>query len=119
MANVLKLAIPKLACGRDGLDWRIIRNVLEVLLRFTGIEILVCSWNPRELTEHRTVYCFFCYTSGCKKGVLCQFRHERFGDETALRRGSVPVRPWTAEPIYVRSRIQTSRSFPEPTVVAR
>ncbi|VEN41965.1 unnamed protein product [Callosobruchus maculatus] len=33
-ANVLKLAIPRLACGRDGLDWRIIRNMLEVLSRF-------------------------------------------------------------------------------------
>ncbi|VEN61189.1 unnamed protein product [Callosobruchus maculatus] len=86
-ANVLKLAIPKLACGRDGLDWRIIRNMLEVLFRFTGIEILVCSWNPRGPTEHRTVDCFFYQTSGCKKGVLCPFRHERFGDETALRRG--------------------------------
>ncbi|VEN64583.1 unnamed protein product [Callosobruchus maculatus] len=58
-ANVLKLAIPRLACGRDGLDWRIIRNMLEVLFRFTGIEILVCSWNPRGPTEHRTVDCFF------------------------------------------------------------
>ncbi|VEN42942.1 unnamed protein product [Callosobruchus maculatus] len=89
-ANVLKLAIPKLACGRDGLDWRIIRNMLEVLFRFTGIEILVCSWNPRGPTEHRTVDCFFYQTSGCKKGVLCPFRHERFGDETALRRGQCP-----------------------------
>ncbi|VEN40030.1 unnamed protein product [Callosobruchus maculatus] len=58
-ANVLKLAVPKLACGRDGLDWRIIRNMLEVLFRFRGIEILVCSWNPRGPTEHRTVDCFF------------------------------------------------------------
>ncbi|VEN50246.1 unnamed protein product [Callosobruchus maculatus] len=46
-ANVLKLAIPRLACGRDGLDWRIIRNMLEVLFRFKGIKILVCSWNQR------------------------------------------------------------------------
>ncbi|VEN59224.1 unnamed protein product [Callosobruchus maculatus] len=86
-ANVLKLAIPKLACGRDGLDWRIGRNMLEVLFRFTGIEILVCSWNLRGPTEHRTVDCFFYQTSGCKRGVLCPFRRERFGDETALRRG--------------------------------
>ncbi|VEN63597.1 unnamed protein product [Callosobruchus maculatus] len=78
-ANVLKLAIPRLACGRDGLDWRIIRNMLEALFRFTGIEILVCSWNPRGPTEHRTVDCFFYQTSGCKRGVLCPFRHERFG----------------------------------------
>ncbi|VEN46293.1 unnamed protein product, partial [Callosobruchus maculatus] len=52
-ANVLKLAIPKIGCRRDDLDWRIIRNMLEVLFRFTGIEILVCSWNPRGPTEHR------------------------------------------------------------------
>ncbi|VEN45006.1 unnamed protein product [Callosobruchus maculatus] len=86
-ANVLKLAIPRLACGRDGLDWRIIRNMLEVLFGSTGIEILVCSWNPRGPTEHRTVDCFFDQTFGCKKGVLCPFRHERFRDETALRKG--------------------------------
>ncbi|VEN40287.1 unnamed protein product [Callosobruchus maculatus] len=30
-ANVLKLAIPRLACGWDGLDWRFIQNILEVL----------------------------------------------------------------------------------------
>ncbi|VEN54455.1 unnamed protein product [Callosobruchus maculatus] len=63
-ANVLKLAIPKPACGRDGLDWRIIRNMLEILSRFTGIEILVCSWNPRGPTEHRTVDYFLYQTSG-------------------------------------------------------
>ncbi|VEN55697.1 unnamed protein product [Callosobruchus maculatus] len=87
IANVLKLAIPKLDCGRDSLDWRIIRNMLEVLFRFTGIEILVCSWNPRGPTEHRTVDCFFYQTSGCKKGLPCLYRHERFRGETALRRG--------------------------------
>ncbi|VEN45004.1 unnamed protein product [Callosobruchus maculatus] len=62
-ANVLKLAIPRLASGWDGLDWR---NMLEALFRFTGIEILVCSWNPRGPTEHRTVDCFFYQTYGCK-----------------------------------------------------
>ncbi|VEN59237.1 unnamed protein product [Callosobruchus maculatus] len=41
-ANVLKLAILRLACGRDGLDWWIIRNMLEVLFsRNIGLLIII------------------------------------------------------------------------------
>ncbi|VEN43885.1 unnamed protein product [Callosobruchus maculatus] len=50
-ANVLKLAIPKLACGRDGLDWRIIRNMLEVLFRFTKFWFAAGTREDRQNTE--------------------------------------------------------------------
>ncbi|VEN40048.1 unnamed protein product [Callosobruchus maculatus] len=35
-ADVLKQAIPRLACGRDGLDWRLIRNMLQALFNIIG-----------------------------------------------------------------------------------
>ncbi|KAJ8936593.1 hypothetical protein NQ318_016887 [Aromia moschata] len=54
----LCLAIPKIASGLDGLDWRVIRSMLEVLFRFTGIEILVCCYNPRRSLNEKTVDCF-------------------------------------------------------------
>ncbi|KAJ8958350.1 hypothetical protein NQ317_014677, partial [Molorchus minor] len=38
--EVTHLAIPKLSCGLDGLNWRVVRNMLEVLFQFTGIEVL-------------------------------------------------------------------------------
>ncbi|VEN50389.1 unnamed protein product, partial [Callosobruchus maculatus] len=49
-ANVLKLAIPKLACGRDGLDWRIIRNARS-LFRFTGRNSGLLEPEDRQNTE--------------------------------------------------------------------
>ncbi|KAJ8951356.1 hypothetical protein NQ318_009292 [Aromia moschata] len=49
--SISSLAIPKIASGLDGLDWRVIRSMLEVLFRFIGIEILVCCYNPREIAQ--------------------------------------------------------------------
>ncbi|KAJ8944632.1 hypothetical protein NQ318_004719 [Aromia moschata] len=49
--SISSLAIPKIASGLDGLDWRVIRSMLEVLFRFTGIEILVCCYNPQEIAQ--------------------------------------------------------------------
>lgn len=37
------LAIPKLACDIDGLDWRAIRSMLEILFRSSGVKVLVCG----------------------------------------------------------------------------
>ncbi|KAJ8948302.1 hypothetical protein NQ318_020789 [Aromia moschata] len=86
------LAIPKIASGLDGLDWRVIRIMLEVLFRFTGIGILVCCYNPRRTLNERTVDCFFYRTSRCKNGPRCRYRHgpEHDGtirDEMSLWRG--------------------------------
>ncbi|CAH1977339.1 unnamed protein product [Acanthoscelides obtectus] len=41
-ADLRKLAIPKLACGLDNLDWSIIRSMPEVVFRYTGIRFLLC-----------------------------------------------------------------------------
>ncbi|VEN61760.1 unnamed protein product, partial [Callosobruchus maculatus] len=49
-ANVLKLAIPRLACGRDGLDWRIIRNMLEFSSGGGATDRLYDD--PRNNTDH-------------------------------------------------------------------
>lgn len=37
-----KLAIPKIGCGIDGLDWEIVRNDIQEVFEDTNIEILVC-----------------------------------------------------------------------------
>ncbi|KAJ8953486.1 hypothetical protein NQ318_023607 [Aromia moschata] len=89
--SISSLAIPKRASGLDGLDWRVIRSMLEVLFRFTGIEILVCCYNPRRSLNEKTVDCFFYQTSRCKNGPFCRYRHrpgdDTIRDEMSLRRG--------------------------------
>ncbi|KAJ8951566.1 hypothetical protein NQ318_020442 [Aromia moschata] len=91
--SISSLAIPKIASGLDGLDWRVIRSMLEVLFRFTGIEVLVCCYNPRRPLNEKTVDCFFYQTSRCKNGSFCRYRHgpedDTIRDEMSLRRGSV------------------------------
>ena len=37
-----KLAIPKIGCGIDGLDWEIVREDIQKVFKDTDIEILVC-----------------------------------------------------------------------------
>ncbi|KAJ8946518.1 hypothetical protein NQ318_004653 [Aromia moschata] len=94
--SISSLAIPKIASGLDGLDWRVIRSMLEVLFRFTGIEILVCCYNPRRSLNEKTVDCFFYQTSRCKNGSFCRYRHgpedDTIRDEMSLRRGQYDVR---------------------------
>ncbi|KAJ8939151.1 hypothetical protein NQ318_010906 [Aromia moschata] len=89
--SISSLAIPKIASGLDGLDWRVIRSMLEVLFRFTGIEVLVCCYNPRRSLNEKTVDCFFYQTSRCKNGSFCRYRHgpedDTIRDEMSLRRG--------------------------------
>lgn len=91
--DIMKLAVPKLGCGLDGLDWRIVRNMLEILFRYTGVEILVCSFNPNGQDEReRTIDCHFFNTSRCTRGDTCRFRHELIRDESVLRREQCNVR---------------------------
>lgn len=40
---ITKLAIPKLGCGHEGLDWQKVRDIIEEVFEDTDIEILVCS----------------------------------------------------------------------------
>ncbi|KAJ8940314.1 hypothetical protein NQ318_014388 [Aromia moschata] len=100
--SISSLAIPKIASGLGGLDWRVIRRMLEVLFRFTGIEILVCCYNPRRSLNEKTVDCFFYQTSRCKNGSLCRYRHrpgdDTIRDEMSLRRGQCYER-WASPPL--------------------
>ncbi|KAJ8962916.1 hypothetical protein NQ318_001327 [Aromia moschata] len=102
--SISSLAIPKIASGLDGLDWRVIRSMLEVLFRFTGIEILVCCYNPRRSLNEKTVDCFFYQTFRCKNGSFCRYRHrpgdDTIRDEMSLRRGQCYER-WASPPLPV------------------
>ncbi|XP_034238375.1 uncharacterized protein LOC117643545 isoform X2 [Thrips palmi] len=40
--NVTKIAIPKIGCGRDQLDWSRVKNLLNKQFSKSGIEITVC-----------------------------------------------------------------------------
>ncbi|KAJ8957199.1 hypothetical protein NQ318_007761 [Aromia moschata] len=110
--SISSLAIPKIASGLDGLDWRVIRSMLEVLFRFTGIEILVCCYNPRRTLNEKTVDCFFYQTSRCKNGSFCRYRHgpedDTIRDEMSLRRGQCYER-WASPPLPASMSQPTER----------
>ncbi|KAG5893959.1 hypothetical protein JTB14_027707 [Gonioctena quinquepunctata] len=87
--NLVDLAIPKLSCGIDGLDWRVIRSMLEAIFRSSGVKILVCC-NPLPGPVMKTVECYFHRTSRCNYGESCRYRHTprmTFRDKMSLRRG--------------------------------
>ncbi|KAK4877182.1 hypothetical protein RN001_009688 [Aquatica leii] len=48
--KIKELAVPKLGCGLDQLDWRTVRNMLEVVFRGTDVQVLVCSYHPSGLS---------------------------------------------------------------------
>lgn len=39
-----KLAMPRIGCGLDGLDWNRVRDVVKSVFKNTNVEILVCVW---------------------------------------------------------------------------
>ena len=88
--GIRKLAVPKLECGLDGLNWRVVRTILEVIFQYSGVSILVCSFWPRGPRTEKTVDCYFHRISACGRGDQCRYRHrgsrESFRDETILRR---------------------------------
>ena len=80
------LAVPKIACGLDKLNWRVVRSMLEEIFRFTGIDVLVCCYNPKKVPE-KTVDCYFNKVSRCKYGEVCRYRHGDISGRKVLRRG--------------------------------
>lgn len=56
----------------DGMNRQIIRNMLETLFSFTGIEILMLESGMA--TSQRSVECFFYQTSQCKNGMQSSCR---------------------------------------------
>ncbi|KAJ8934294.1 hypothetical protein NQ318_003161 [Aromia moschata] len=82
--------------------------ITKVLFRFTGIEILVCCYNPRRSLNEKTVDCFFYQTSRCKNGSFCRYRHgpedDTIRDEMSLRRGAVLRTLGQSAPLFDTSR---------------
>lgn len=74
--GIKKLAIPKLGCGLDLLDWRIVRNMIEVIFQESGIEVLVCCFNQRRSKEGcKTVDYYFHLHGRCQYENECRFLH--------------------------------------------
>lgn len=48
-----KLGIPRLGCGLDRLEWRTVRSMIEVLFKDSGVDILVCVYDPRDFSKKR------------------------------------------------------------------
>lgn len=40
---ITKVAMPKIGCGHEGLDWERVREIIEEVFEDTNIEILVCT----------------------------------------------------------------------------
>ena len=40
--GINKIAMPKIGCGLDGLDWDSVKNIINYVFKDTDIEILVC-----------------------------------------------------------------------------
>lgn len=72
-STVQKLAMPRIECNQ--LKWRIIRNMVEVIFRDTGVQILVCSYPPSVQVKAKTVPCYFHATGNCKRGSSCTYKH--------------------------------------------
>ena len=45
--GVTRIAMPKIGCGLDRLDWRKVRDLVQEKFGDTDIEILVCLWDTR------------------------------------------------------------------------
>ena len=41
---LMRLAIPKIGCGIDGLDWSIVQPMITRVFADTMVDILVCDW---------------------------------------------------------------------------
>ena len=40
---ITKVAMPKIGCGHEGLDWDKVREIIEEVFEDTDVEILICS----------------------------------------------------------------------------
>ena len=41
--DITKIAMPHIGCGLDGLDWFIVKDIIEEVFEDTDIEILICE----------------------------------------------------------------------------
>lgn len=117
--NVRQLAIPKIGCGLDGLDWRLVRSMVEHLFHKTGIDVLVCSYNHKDVSPTwKTVECYFFKNGRCTRGWNCRFLHEWspdvFRDGTVSKRGAMWRNTSRIAPVHTPSR--DCRNQPSATV---
>ena len=40
---ITKVAIPRLGCGHEGMDWEKVKEIIEEVFEDTDVEILICS----------------------------------------------------------------------------
>jgi len=43
MYNIMKIAMPRIGCGIDGLDWDIVKEILIEVFENSDIDILICT----------------------------------------------------------------------------
>ena len=43
LSGYKKLAMPKIGCGLDGLDWNTVRGIIHSVFEWSDVEIMVCS----------------------------------------------------------------------------
>lgn len=67
--------MPKIACGLHRLDWRLMRNMIEVILKGSGVKVTVCCYHQDWKPVNKNVDCYFCYNRGCNNGENCRYRH--------------------------------------------
>lgn len=48
---ITKVAIPRLGCDHEGMNWEKVREIIEEVFRDTNVEILVCSLMSNEIDE--------------------------------------------------------------------
>ncbi|XP_050507422.1 uncharacterized protein LOC126885038 [Diabrotica virgifera virgifera] len=73
--DIKDLALPKIGHAVENLDWKIVRSMLEVIFRETGVRITVCCMNPKMSYPSKTVDCYFFSMGVCRAGESCRFRH--------------------------------------------
>lgn len=46
--KIQKVAMPRIGCGFDQLDWKLVKNMIWCIFNDVNIDILICNWPKRE-----------------------------------------------------------------------
>ena len=49
---ITKVAMPKIGCGHEGLEWSKVKEIIEEVFGWTDVEILICSLDSRKNKEN-------------------------------------------------------------------
>lgn len=55
--NVKKLAIPRIGCGLDKLDWPIVRGIIQNVFQYVGCTIKICHFTHVSLFNSALIEC--------------------------------------------------------------